>query len=201
MREVVIVGRPNSGKTMFMLCFANYLGVKQVDVTFRTLDDILTCRHYSIQEAKRELCSSFAHRTQSVQSIMLRMIIGKTPIEFMLQDTCGISEQIHPDTIVRQGMAQTLKSMRYADYIFHVVDMLYWSNHPFSTCGNIDQEIYQYGLARNAYTILANKIDIPLAREQLSKVDAAFPKAKIIPISALHGAGLKEVKACVARNV
>lgn len=201
MREVVIVGRPNSGKTMFALTFASYLGVKQVDVTFRAVDDVLTCRHYSIQEAKRDLCSSVAHRTRTIQSIILRMTIGKTPVEFMLHDSCGVSEQINPDVAVRHGMAQTLKSMRYADYIFHVVDMLYWSNHSFSPIGNIDHEIYQYGLARNAYTILANKIDIPLAREQLSKIDTAFPRAKIIPISALHGAGLKEVKACVARNV
>jgi 50S ribosomal subunit-associated GTPase HflX len=98
-------------------------------------------------------------------------------------------------------MAQTLKSLLYADYIFHVIDMIYWSNHPFSPSGNIDQEIYQYGLARNAYTILANKIDIALAREHLTKIDAAFPKAKVIPISALLGAGFKEVKACVARNI
>lgn len=201
MREIIIVGRPNSGKTMFALNFAGYIGVKQVDVTFRTYDDLLTCRHYTIDEAKRELCSSVAHRTRTIQSIILRTTVGKTPVEFMLHDTCGISEQIHPDAAVRQGMAQTLQSMRYADYIFHIVDMLYWSNHPFCSQGNIDQEIYQYGLARNAYTILANKIDIALAREQLTKVDKAFPKANIIPISALLGAGFKEVKACVARNV
>lgn len=201
MREIIIVGRPNSGKTMFALNFAGYIGVKQVDVTFRSFDDILTCRHYTIDEAKRELCSSSAHRTRTIQSIILRTTVGKTPVEFMLQDTCGVSEQIHPDVTVRQGMAQTLQCMRYADYIFHIIDMLYWSNHPFSPLGNIDQEIYQYGLARNAYTILANKIDIALAREQLTKVDAAFPKANIIPISALFGAGFKEVKACVARNV
>ncbi|MDF2500706.1 MAG: hypothetical protein K0Q77_1420 [Anaerosporomusa subterranea] len=201
MREIVIVGRPNSGKTMFALNFANFLGVKRVDVTFRDYDDILTCRHFSIEEAKRELCSSVAHRTLTLQTIVLRMTMGKTPIEFMLDDTCGVSEQIHPDATVRRGMAQTLKSMRYADYIFHMLDMIYWSNHPFSQSGNIDQEIYQYGLARNAYTILANKIDAPLAREHLTKIGSAFPKAKVIPISALLGAGFKEVKACVARNI
>jgi len=115
MREVVVVGRPNSGKSMFSLNFANYLGVKSVDVTFRDYDDILTCRHFSVEAAKRELCSSIAHRTLTLQSIVLRMTIGKTPIEFMLNDTCGVSEQIHPDTAVRRGMAQTLKSLRYAD--------------------------------------------------------------------------------------
>ena len=201
MREVVIVGRPNSGKTMFALNFAAHLGAKMVDVTFRSHNDILTCRHFSIDEGKRQLCSGVIHKTRTIQSMQLRMTIGKTPIEFILSDTCGISEQIHADIAVRKGMAQTLKSMRYADYIFHILDMVYWSNTPFSPLGNIDHEIYQYGLARNAYTILANKIDIPLAREHLNTLDSVFPRAKIIPISALMGAGFKEVKACVARNV
>lgn len=201
MREVVIVGRPNAGKTMFALNFAAYLGIRQVDVTFRAYDDILTCRHFTIDEAKRELCSSVAHRTRTLQSMVLRVTVGKTPIEFMLNDTCGVSESIHPDATVRRGMAQTLKAMRYADYIFHIVDMLYFSNHPFLASGNIDHEIYQYGLARNAYTILANKIDLPSIRDHLVKVESAFPKAKIVPISALLGAGFKEVKACVAHSV
>lgn len=201
MRDIIVVGRPNSGKTMFVINFAAYLGAKSLDVTFRTFDDLLTCRHFSIEEAKRELCSSTAHRTRMLQSIQLRMTVGKTPVDFLLNDTCGIGEAIHPDAAVRCGMAQTLKSLRFADYIFHVVDMVYWLNHPFSATGNIDYEIYQYGLARNAYTILANKIDIPLAREQTAKVDAAFPKAKIIPISAMLSAGFKEVKACVARSI
>lgn len=201
MREVVIVGRPNSGKTMFALNFAAYMGAKMVDVTFRSYDDILTCRHYSIAEGKRELCSSVIHKTRLIQSMQLRMTIGKTPIEFILNDTCGISEQIHADLEVRRGMAQTLKYMRNADYIFHILDMVYWSNTPFSASGNIDHEIYQYGLARNAYTILANKIDIPIAREHMNTLYSVFPRAKIIPISALMGAGFKEVKACVARTV
>ncbi|MDU4959695.1 MAG: GTPase domain-containing protein [Sporomusaceae bacterium] len=201
MREVVVVGRPNSGKTLFALNFAGFLGSRQVDVIFRDDADTLTCRNYGIDEAKRQLCSSSAHQTLTLQSIALRMTVGKTPLEFMINDTCGVSEQIHPEAAVRRGMAQTLKCLRHADYIFHMVDMLYWSNQPIAQNGNIDQEIYRYGLARNAYTILANKVDKPLAREQLAKISSAFPKARVIPISALLGTGFKEVKACVARNI
>lgn len=201
MREIIVVGRPNSGKTMFALNFAGFLGIRQADVIFRNDEDTLTCRHFAIDEAKRQLCSSRAHQTLTLQSIALRMTVGKTPLEFMINDTCGISEQIHPEAAVRRGMAQTLKSMRNADYIFHMLDMVYWSNHSFSQTGNIDQEIYRYGLARNAYTILANKIDAPLARKHLPKIGPAFPKARVIPISALLGTGFREVKACVARNI
>lgn len=200
MREIVIVGRPNSGKTMFALNFAGYLGVKHVDVTFRAYDDIITCRHFTLEAAKRELCDSIAHRTRCVQTLALKMPVGKTAVDFLLNDTCGVSEQIHSDITIRRGMAQTLKVMRYADYIFHVMDVLYLYNHQVTT-GNIDYEIYQYGISRNAYTILANKVDLPLAKEYVPKIVTSFPQAKVIPISAMHGVGFREVKTCVARNI
>lgn len=200
MREIMVVGRPNSGKTMFVLSFAQFLGLKTVNITLRDYNDVLTCEHYSINDAKRELCSSLAHSTRTIQSISLQMVTGKTPIDFILNDSCGLAEQIHPDTSIRQGMAQTLKTMQSTDYIFHIIDLLYWPK--LSTVnGSIDQELYRYGLSRNAYTILANKIDLPVAREQLSNLSANFPQTKVIPISALLGTGFKEVKACVARSI
>ena len=48
---------------------------------------------------------------------------------------------------------------------------------------------------------LANKTDIPYAKDNLTKLSCIFPKATIIPISALLSQGLKEVKSCVARNI
>jgi len=67
MREFIIVGQPNSGKTLFALNFAAYNGSKTVDVTFRTYDGLTTCRHFSITEAKSQLCSMTLHKTRSFQ--------------------------------------------------------------------------------------------------------------------------------------
>lgn len=201
MRDLIVVGRPNSGKTMFTLNFASYIGSKSVDITFRSYDDLITCRHFSVEDAKRELCSNTLHKTKTLQSLILKIAIGKTAVNFRLTDTCGIGEKIHNEVAVRRGMAQTLSLMRCADFILHIIDLSYISKEYMDGSSTIDHEIYNYGTIRNSYIILANKTDIPFAKENLTKLSCIFPKATIIPISALLSQGLKEVKSCVARNI
>jgi len=197
MKECIIIGRPNTGKTMFSLNFAAFLGSKTVDLTFRTYDNLMTCRHLHIDEAKKELCSMSAHKTRMLQSLVLKVPVAKSQVAFKLTDTCGLIEGIHNDETVRRGMAQTLKLLRYADYIIHIVDLSTVNKEPHS----IDMEIYNYGIARQNYLMLANKIDLPSAKENLGRLSAQFPQTSVLPISALYNLGFKEVRAYVARNV
>lgn len=200
MREFIIVGRPNCGKTMLALSFAGFLGSKTVDITFRTFDGLLTCRHFSLSEAKRELCGMVMHKTRSLQTVVLKMNLGKTTINFKLTDTCGLSPQIHHEEAVRRGMAQTLSMMRSADFVMHVIDAALLSKDVIKE-NNIDIEVYNYGKVRHNYALIANKIDLPASRENLTIISSLFPNVPIIPVSGLHGIGFKEVKACVARNI
>ncbi|MGI6093761.1 MAG: GTPase domain-containing protein [Veillonellaceae bacterium] len=201
MREFVIVGKPNCGKTMFALNFAGYLGSKTIDMTFRTYDGLMTCRHFTLEEAKHELCGMTLHKTKSLQTVVLRMSLGKTMVNFKLTDTCGLISQIHPDEAVRRGMAQTIDWIRSCDYVFHIVDITAFSVKPEDNSNNIDIEVYNYGKSRHNYALLANKIDLPSAKANLPRVIATFPNTLVIPISGLKGTGFKEVKACVARNI
>lgn len=201
MRECVIIGRPNSGKTMFALNFAGYLGAKSVDVTFRTYDGLMTCRHFSLEEGKRELCGMTLHKTRSMQSLVLRMSVGKTAVNFKLTDTCGVSEQIHQDEKIRKGMAQTIGLLRSADLILHLVDLSLIGRDFGNNCSSIDYELYNYGIVRKSYLMLGNKYDISSAKENFLRLATAFPKATIIPISALYSQGFREVKAYVARII
>jgi len=201
MRELVVVGRPNSGKTLFCLNFAEYLGTKTVDVTFRTFDDLLTCRHFTVAEARRELVSIVQHKTRCVQSLVLKMPLGKTTVNFKLTDTCGISETIHSSDTIRQGMAQTLSAVRFADFVIHIIDLTIVTPEFINAPANIDQEIYRYGLARRNYLLLANKIDLPEAKNNLRRLLSFLPQAPLLPISALYRKGFKEVRKYVARNI
>lgn len=200
MREFIIVGRPNCGKTMLALSFAGYIGSKTIDITFRTFDGLLTCRHFSLAEAKRELCGMVIHKTRSLQTVVLKMSLGKTTINFKLTDTCGLTPHIHHEEVIRRGMAQTLNMMRSADFVLHVIDAAVLPKE-VNKENNIDFEIYSYGKIRHNYALLANKIDLPAARDNLSRIASLFPDVPIIPVSGLHGVGFKEVKACVARNI
>lgn len=200
MKECVIVGYPNSGKTLFALNFAGFLGSKSVDITARSYDGLLTCRHLSIADAKNELCSMALHKTRLLQSMVLKMPIGKATVMFKLTDTCGISEQIHSDQTIRCAMAQTLGLVRCADFILHIIDLSRMRKSEVQD-QQIDQEIYQYGIARQNYIMLANKTDLPMVKENVTRLSAEFPHAQVIPISALYSDGFKEVKAYVARNI
>lgn len=196
MKEFIVVGRPNCGKTMFTLNFASFLGCKAIDITFRAFDGILDCKHMKIEQAQQLLSSIAMHKTKSLQSIILKVNIGKTAANFKLTDTCGLSEQIHSDEAIRRGMAQTLSLLRYADFIFHMIDLSVMQN-----AVGIDNEIYNYGLSRHNYLILANKYDLASAKSNLIKIKEQHPLAAVIPISAIYKDGFKEVRACVARNI
>jgi predicted GTPase len=201
MKEFAVLGRPNSGKTMFALNFAAYLNCKSIDITFRSYDGMLNCRHVTIAEAKKDLCSPQPHKTRSIQSMVLKLPLGKTPINFKLSDTCGISEEIHGDEAIRRGMAQSLSLLTYADYIIHIVDLAVVNERFLTTEANIDREIYQFGISRKSYLMLANKIDLPFGKESLSKLSTEFNQTAVVPISAYYGHGFQEVKTYVARNL
>ena len=201
MKEFAIVGRPNSGKTLFALNFAAYLGAKTADIIFRAPDGILTCRHYAISEAKRELAGPLSHKTRAVQSLTLKVPVGKSSVAFKLTDTCGVGEHIHSDEAVRRGMAQTLSLIRSTDFIVHLIDLGLVTDQFLAGEANIDREIYHYGIAKSRYLLLANKTDLPLAKDNLARLTAAFPHATILPVSALYSQGFAEVKACVAANI
>jgi len=201
MKEFAVVGRPNSGKTLFALNFAGFLGCKAADITFRSHDGHLDCRHFLLTEAKRELCGNSSHKTRVVQSMILSVPVGKTGVSFKLSDTCGVSEQIHSDQSIRQGMAQTLGMIRSSDFIIHIIDLTDVSNAYLQSPTNIDREIYQYGIARNRYILLANKIDLAAGKERLAKLTGEFPQSTILPISALYSQGFGAVKTYVAQNV
>ncbi|MDR3591412.1 MAG: 50S ribosome-binding GTPase [Negativicutes bacterium] len=201
MKEFAVVGRPNSGKTLFALNFAGFLGCRAVDITFRTHDGHLDCRHYLLPEARRELCGSTSHKTRVVQSMILTVPVGKTGVHFKLSDTCGLQEEIHSDQSVRQGMAQTLGLIRSSDYIIHIVDLTALSEDYLSSPTNIDREIYRYGIARHRYLLLANKIDLASGKSHLTRLAAEFPHTALLPISALYNHGFPAVKSYVAHNV
>jgi GTPase len=62
-------------------------------------------------------------------------------------------------------------------------------------------ELYSAELATRPWLILANKMDLPEAEEQLPLIQKAYPGVKIFPISANEGDGLKEVRAYLDEQI
>jgi GTPase len=75
--------------------------------------------------------------------------------------------------------------------------------HPVSDLAILRTEIglYDESLAKRPWLILANKMDLPEAEENVAQIKARFPKVKVIPVSAHDGRGLDELKKELLKRV
>ena len=60
-------------------------------------------------------------------------------------------------------------------------------------------DLYDPLLSQRPWFVIANKMDLPCAEENLSGVRQKFPKIDIVPISAAKGEGIEELKKKLAR--
>lgn len=202
MRDCLVIGRPNVGKTLFILSFAEYAGMRRVAVEVREGDGRTETRPYILAQARRELVSEQAHTTRCLQSVVVEMPAGKGTRRFRLTDTVGLTDHIHQDYEIRRAIAQTLAAVLTARVVLHVVDAALAGRDGVSRAlGEIDYQVARFAECRGAYAILANKMDLPDAKTGLPQLLGEFPGRMILPVSALHRRGFREVASFVRRNI
>ncbi|HHV62070.1 MAG TPA: GTP-binding protein HSR1 [Firmicutes bacterium] len=246
MRRCIVLGKPNAGKTLFVLHFAEFLHAKEVTIKFQepvaaprkgtgvdpeartgsaacSLDPVSgsdpgahgrnpgagfgpsTSEHfktYKIQDAVRDLTGPRPHTTRCLQSVVLELPAGKGKKTVELIDTSGLTDGIHQDAEIRRAMSQTLSSVRAAHIILHIIDASKAGKKgAVEAMGDVDYQVAAFAQMRGGYCILANKIDLPGARDGVKKIRDEFPGHIVIPISALYKEGFKEVKAFVLREL
>ena len=202
MKRCIVIGKTNVGKTLFVIQFAAYLGVRQLEFTFEEPSGLKRSATYTVEDALRELSSEEPHQTRCLQSIRLELPVGKGVKRFEIVDTSGLMEGIHGDVKVRKAMAQSLAAVRDADLILHLVDASKAGQEGvIRAVGDVDYQVAQFAQMRDGYLILANKIDLPHAEEGVERIRREFSGHAVIPISALHRHGFREVKRFVWRWV
>ncbi len=55
-------------------------------------------------------------------------------------------------------------------------------------------KLYDPNLAAKPWAVIANKVDLPEAKENLKRLKAKVRKVKIIPMSAQEGEGIDELR-------
>jgi len=194
--KILIVGKPNVGKTLFVLQMAKMYKVENLVCTIVHHNGQRYKKKINIQEGFMKLVSDKANHTLNIHEFVLPVKKGKGKVEICLLDSCGILPIIHHQDQVREGIAQTLQHFKQASAMFHIVDS---SN--YITDNLIDQEIYEFGLQQNNYLILANKIDIDSGQLTIPRIKSDFTKAIVVPISAKTNEGLEEVMKYVSRLI
>ena len=88
--------------------------------------------------------------------------------------------------------------------LLHVVDIAGSEGRsPIDDIASIRTELKLYDplLADRPWIVVANKMDLPEAKENLKIFKRRFPKIKVIPISAELGEGLDILKAWLAKSI
>ena len=199
MKKTVIIGRPNAGKTLFMINFAQYLGINRIYLTQEFPDGKILNKEMSIESARKSLSSNQEFKTQCVQKIEIKIPVYKGRKHLKLIDTSGFDDGIHPSLKVRNGIIQTLEKINEADVILHIIDIsLLLNKHIIS---QIDRQIINFGMTKRGYTLLPNKIDLDNNKQGLKILKSEYPNRYMIPISAKYSYGFDEVKSFVIRCI
>ncbi len=209
MNRSVVIGKTNVGKTLFCIHFARYMGVRELRWLVERTDGRTEHKRMSLAEAERMLSGPEPHSTRNLQSVVVELPRGKGVRQLLVTDSTGLVEGIHPELTVREAMAQTLQAMLESDVILHVVDAadLGRRSRIEGSRGEadglawdpLDEQISSYGLQNSGYLILANKMDLPEAKQGYRSLCRRFSRHRVIPISALYATGFREVKQHVWR--
>lgn len=202
MKSCLVIGKPNAGKTAFVLAFAAHVGLTSINVRAIAPDGAVVTRTLALTDAGRDLVAPSPHKTTCLQSLEIALPAGKTRRTCELLDSTGLSERIHESDAVRRGMAQTLRSLRGAAVVLHLIDASRADRAgAVEALTDLDREIAAFAGGRTAYAILASKMDLPGAGRGLQMIRQTFPHQRVIPISAVKGWGMKEVRAFVVRAI
>ncbi|SFU76619.1 GTPase [Alicyclobacillus macrosporangiidus] len=205
MKRSLVIGKTNVGKTLFCIHFARYMGVRELRWLVEEADGRTDCRVMSVAEAEASLSDVHPHRTRCLQSVAVEFPAGKTVRQLLLTDTTGLTEGIHPEPALREAMAQTLQAMTDASVILHMVDAwaighaLGGAAGPGRVWDALEAQLADFGVRHGGYVLLANKMDLPGAMDGYRFLCKRYSRQRVLPVSALHGTGFREVKQVVWR--
>ncbi|MCL6599502.1 MAG: GTPase domain-containing protein [Alicyclobacillus macrosporangiidus] len=206
MKRSLVIGKTNVGKTLFCIHFARYMGVRELRWLVEEADGRTDCRLMSLAEAEASLSDAHPHRTRCLQSVAVEFPAGKTVRQLLLTDTTGLTEGIHPEQALREAMAQTLRAMTDANLILHMVDagaigraLRGQVADPSCAWDALESQLAEFGMRHGGYVLLANKMDLPGAMDGYRFLCKRYSRQRVLPVSALHGTGFREVKQVVWR--
>ena len=201
MRTALIIGQANAGKTLFLLNFARYLGVERAEMTVQAAEGGTFTRPCHVERDRPLLVGDEPHTTRGLQSLAVSLPARKRARVVVLTDSTGLVDGIDEDRHVRLAVAQTLRALRLADAVLHVVDADRVGRQGRAAIAQVEVQIARYLPLRAPYAVLANKMDLPAAAAGLVTIRRVFHGRPVFPVSALKRTGFREVRRFVARYV
>jgi len=154
-----------------------------------------------ISKAKPKIAPYPFTTKEPVLGIVVLDAVGRGPDRtFKVADIPGLIEGAHAG----KGLGDKfLRHIERTKILIHIIDMAGIDQRdPIEDFRKLNNELEQYGagLGKKAQLVIANKMDLPEAQVNLKKFKSAVKK-DIIPISAMTGEGIEELKQAIAKKL
>ncbi|MBE3589421.1 MAG: GTPase domain-containing protein [Firmicutes bacterium] len=193
MNTVLVTGQPRAGKTLFLIQFAAFLNVQELRLHVTAPGEPTHILTLPISRARAELVDGADHKTRALQAVDVEVPVRKHVRVIRLTDTTGLSDDIHQEAAVREAMAQTLRALRSAEAVLHLIDADR-AGRDGRAIADVDREIVRFMAGRGPFSVLASKMDLPQAPLGLERIRRAFPEARVIPVSSVTRLGFPDVR-------
>ena len=191
MRECLIVGRPNVGKTLLSLRLVEQAGEQTPFLVHELPDGERVQRRWRLPDAHRLLVASAAHTTLGVQTWSLA-VATRGMRTLILHDSTGLSDDDGEDAMVRSGMARTLERLVACDAMIHVVEAPMAAGRGGQS--GVDALIASFAAMRAIPRLeVLNKADLLPRHGQLSSGRPGQLRDGGVLVSALHGTGMAAI--------
>lgn len=196
--ELLLVGRPNAGKSLLMINFAAYLGLRDIRVDVTDDDGVRRTQRLSLDRARRDLVSLETPKTTRVQVISVEVVIGRQRLGVNVVDTPGLSPAIATDPTERRQSALILERLMGTALVFHVVDA---SGVRANGLDPVDQALLQFGARRTTFLVVANKMDRPGSHEGLTTLKSRAGGTGVVPVSSHTRRGFRDLRLWMVRTL
>ena len=190
--EVLVVGRPNAGKSLFVLNFAAFLGQRALRLA--AASDGSLARWMPLERARREWVSPLPYTT--LEPLAVRVVLGEGDrlLAVHLVDCPAVDDGSSPSDAVRRAWASTLARLVEARAVLHIVDA-------GVAPGVVDAELEAFVAPRAAYAVIANKCDLPGTGRAVRRLRSQFAPRPVLAVSARTGRGFPDVARFLAEHV
>ena len=112
----------------------------------------------------------------------------------IIADIPGLIEGAHRDLGLGHDFLRHITRCRFLLFVVDVAGSE--GRDPVEDLRNLHREIdlYDTALSKRPWCIIANKIDLPAARENLETLQNSFPTVEVAPVSASTGQGIEALK-------